>query len=363
MSRSRTHRVMQFQGLENREMMAADLGTSLGGISTAVAKATTADSATAYVADAKTDNNATTAVELEVDRDVKPSHTDAPENADRLAHDTGHGEPIPGHDLGDFQGGDLAYDQVEMLEGADKGLGNPLEISLGYQSSLDGANAQETDAHPNQLPGKGSASQKVLDQYDKGGLDTSGKSAFDMQHACLSLDGDEYKRKDQDGGEFKLNFGGLFGSGGSSEKKDDAKTEGAPTATGAGGGGDAEQDDPADDGSGDGDGGTDNNETPPADPDADQPDYGEGYVDPNDPILDVWSEMIDSYWQTNFEAEQNSEINPDPMSEQGSVEGGPTDEYLDWTDAGHTSIDTDVPAWAIDAVMSYDDGRTDPPRN
>ena len=370
MSRHRSRnrrRTLRIQLLETRQLMAADIGIR----SSDTISDTQKDSEfrSAYVTTieraAPVNEEIDLAAEVGVSKDLKLTEIDAPTTADAIG-EIGAEEPTRDDGLADLGQERIERDIHSTI--ADLG-GDTLEISTGYQSSLEGANADEPGAHPNTTPGKVTESKKILDAYDKGGLDTSGKSAFQMQHACLSLDGDEYKRKDQTGEAHTFNSGSLLNNNHSSDDNEEA----TPVA---GGGGDGDPDDgEVGDGSGDGDGTGDGNggssdttgtgedggeTTPPADPPAGDPDYGEGYVDPEDPLLDVWSDMIDAHAQQNFEAMQNAEINPNPMDDPVTTTEGPTTDYLDWIDGGHLVINTDVPDHAAEAVANHDDGHTDP---
>lgn len=376
------NRVLQFQGLEARQLLAADLGFGVSKIASVSFQESTSKTEAAQVATMSTQATAVSVEEV-VDAELRIDELldrDAPEVMDQAHAESEAGMPPPEQGLPGFESEILAYDRVQALEGTDKGplSGEMPEISTGYQANLDGANAQVPGAHPNTQPGKGSASQKVLDAYQQGGLDTSGKTPFQMEHACVSIKPDAYKRTDQQGENYEYNSGSLLNSSSSAAKKEEAKKEETNSGTnnnnnnsnsneddpeqpeeGVGGGGDAEDEAAGEDSSGDGDAG----ETPPTDPpEASQPDYGEGYVDPNDPLNQVWSEFTEAYLWMNFEADQNADVTPNPMQDTTASTGeGPTTDYLDWIDGGHLVIDTDVPDWAIEAVQNYDDGTTDPP--
>ena len=374
-------RHLQFQGLEQRQLMAADLGFSAN--ASMIAYQAPVDSpATAYVASVQ---EAATPIDAAEAAGVDPGHLtmlDSPAIMEQALSELAAEQPTANHGLGNELAEGLAYDAIEAIEGVGVGPvgGDDIGGPEGHTPTLDGANAQETNgggsAHPNIQPGKDTAKTR-LDAYGKG-LDVEGKSLFQAEHACVSLDPQEYKHKGQTGKNTEFKGGSLFGSVDHTnkeeqkkeetkqqeetkpqeEKKDEKKEDNSDGGT---------KDDDRDGGTTDGqpaDGGTTDEEVsggvPDDAPDADQPDYGEGYVDPNDPIMQVAREFTNDYFWHTYEANQNGNVTPNPMTDQATSMEGPTDDYLDWIDAGHTRVNTDVPEWAAERLANHDDGHTDP---
>lgn len=353
-------RKLQFQGLEARRLMAADPI-----ISFAEPAPTGQKEAAAYVSTDKLSGDAKAVFDAKVEKDSLVNKLDGSDYSkvfDQIFEEIGVADLSNEMGVG-LDGKPISYDTIEGLAPDRELLGGEVGSDgfgpQGYQSTLDGANSDKTGkgaTHTTPVPTLQNAEERKIAPYKAGGLNTVGKTSAQLEKACLSLDPNAYSKAngtDTTPDNSPSTGGSLFNTTvDHGKKKSDTssggtKSEGAKTTAPA----EKKSDDKNTDGgtsdtkTTDGGTPTDGGDPPsagtPDDPNS--PDFGEGYADPNDPVMQLHTGFTDAYRNHTFEANQNGNVTPDPNADVGAQVEFSLEDYKGWVDGVTMTLPTEIP--------------------